>query len=222
MFETLKKFFNRIFHPAAKPKRKKVSPKQRKGSRRPKSRSGQSRSSCGGQRQKPKAQKKRAVPKKPGRTKAAITKKTSTASKSDPRSTRRATKKKAVSRTGRSVSRSKKKAVRPKTPKARVSKGSAKRTSGRSAASGRSRDVCVGEVTHFFSKISVVVLKMTHGTIRLGDLIRIQGKKTDLRQKVSSLQVESLDVKSAKKGQLVGLQVVKKVDVGDKVYKIQK
>jgi hypothetical protein len=36
---------------------------------------------------------------------------------------------------------------------------------------------------------------------------------------VKSLQIESLDVKIAKKGQLVGLKAAKKAKVGDKIYK---
>ena len=85
----------------------------------------------------------------------------------------------------------------------------------------RVNEVCIGEITHYFSRIQVVVLKITGGKLCVGENIRIQGKGTDFAQKVQSLQIESVDVKSANKGQLVGLKVRKKARPGDKVYKIK-
>ena len=77
----------------------------------------------------------------------------------------------------------------------------------------------VGEVTHFFERINVCVVKITQGTILIGDKLTIAGPKNKLVQKVWSMQIESLDVKLAKKGQLIGLKVDKPVAVGDVVYK---
>jgi hypothetical protein len=77
----------------------------------------------------------------------------------------------------------------------------------------------VGEITHYFERIKVVVVKITGGSILIGDKLMIIGKKTKFPQKVWSMQIESLDVKVAKKRQLVGLKVDKPVEVGDKVYK---
>ncbi|MBP9854124.1 MAG: translation elongation factor-like protein [Candidatus Omnitrophica bacterium] len=78
----------------------------------------------------------------------------------------------------------------------------------------------VGQVTHYFSKISVVVIKIEKSNLMVGDKINIKGQVTDLIQVVKSLQIESVDVKSAKVGQLVGLKVLKSAQVGDKVYKL--
>ncbi len=78
----------------------------------------------------------------------------------------------------------------------------------------------IGEITHFFSKISVVVLKVTKNPVAVNDRIMIKGISTNFAQEVDSLQVESVDVKSAKKGQLVGLKVIKPAKEKDKVYKI--
>lgn len=77
----------------------------------------------------------------------------------------------------------------------------------------------VGEITHFFSRIQVVVVKMNKGILRVGDTIQIKGKRADFTQRVSSMQVESVDVKAARKGQLIGLKVEKPADVGDKVHR---
>ncbi|MCK5179708.1 MAG: hypothetical protein KAR32_09270 [Candidatus Omnitrophica bacterium] len=82
-----------------------------------------------------------------------------------------------------------------------------------------SNEVCIGEITHFFSRIQVVVLKMTSGSLSVGDNIHIKGRGVDFSQKVGSLQIESNDVKIARKGALVGLKVNKVVKVGSKVYK---
>jgi translation initiation factor IF-2 len=76
-----------------------------------------------------------------------------------------------------------------------------------------------GIVTHYFDRIKVCVVKLTQGTILIGDKLTIQGAKTRFVQKVWSMQIESEDVKVAKKGQVIGLKVDKLVAVGDKVYK---
>jgi len=76
-----------------------------------------------------------------------------------------------------------------------------------------------GEITHYFERIKVCVVKLTQGTVLIGDKLTIQGPKTKFVQKVWSMQVESIDVKVAKKGQLIGIKVEKPVMVGDKVYK---
>jgi len=79
--------------------------------------------------------------------------------------------------------------------------------------------VQVGVITHYFGRIKVCVVKLTQGTILIGDKLTILGAKTKFVQKVWSMQIESEDVKVAKKGQLIGLKVDKIVAVGDKVYK---
>lgn len=83
-----------------------------------------------------------------------------------------------------------------------------------------SNEVCIGEVTHFFSRIQVIVLKMNSGKLLVGDRIHVLGRKTDFSQKVKSLQIESVDVKSARKGQLVGLKISKKAKPGDQVFRL--
>lgn len=79
--------------------------------------------------------------------------------------------------------------------------------------------VQVGIITHYFDRIKVCVVKLTQGTVLIGDKLTILGEKTKFVQKVWSMQIESEDVKVAKKGQLIGIKVDKLVVVGDKVYK---
>lgn len=77
----------------------------------------------------------------------------------------------------------------------------------------------IGEVTHFFNKISVAVLSLTD-TIRLGDTVHFVGHSTDFRQEVTSLQIEHEAVEEAGPGQEVALKVDQRVHVRDKVYKL--
>ncbi len=80
-------------------------------------------------------------------------------------------------------------------------------------------DHVVGEITHYFPRIQVVVVKVLKGPLRVGDSIRIKGKTTDFTQIVHSMQIESVDVKAARKGQIIGLKVGQQASVGDKIYK---
>ncbi len=109
--------------------------------------------------------------------------------------------------------------VKKKLPAKRVIKTLKSGQKAPRAAKSETAGVLVGEVTHYFSKIQVCVLKITGKGLVIYDKIHFQGTSTDFKQTVRSLQVESLDVKVAKNGQLVGLKVDKLVKIGDKVYK---
>lgn len=74
-----------------------------------------------------------------------------------------------------------------------------------------------GEITHYFSKIGVCVVKVKR-PLAVGDKIQIKGHTTDFIQTVESMQVESRDVRMARKGQLVGLKVKDPARPGDEVY----
>ncbi len=77
----------------------------------------------------------------------------------------------------------------------------------------------VGKVTHYFDRIKVCVIKIQRGTILIGDRLTIGAKAGSFVQKIWSMQIESLDVKIAQKGQLIGIKVDKPVAAGDIVYK---
>ena len=79
----------------------------------------------------------------------------------------------------------------------------------------------LGKITHYFDKIGVAVVELAD-SLNVGDLIRIKGVTTDFKQKVKSIQVEHKEVKKAKKGQAIGLQVGDKVREHDKVYIAEK
>ena len=113
----------------------------------------------------------------------------------------------------------------PAVKKAKITFKRAKPLKAKSSTAGKPQPgepagILIGEVTHYFSRISVVVVKMSHGTLSVGNRVRLKGRSNDFIQKVSSLQIESRDVKVAPKGQLVGLKVVKPAKPGDQVFKL--
>ena len=77
----------------------------------------------------------------------------------------------------------------------------------------------IGEVFNFFEKVSVIAIKLT-GSLKLGDTIRIVGGEHDFTEVVDSMQIEGKNVKSAKKGDSVGIRVSEKVHKGAKVFKV--
>ena len=78
----------------------------------------------------------------------------------------------------------------------------------------------IGKITHYFSNIEVAVINLS-APIKDGDTIRIVGgQETDFEQEVGSMQIDHKDVKSAKKGDSVGMKIDEKVHEGYKVYKI--
>jgi len=78
----------------------------------------------------------------------------------------------------------------------------------------------IGEVTHYFSKISVGAIKLS-GTLKVGDKIRFKGATTDFEQVVESMQIEGQNVEQAGPGDEIGLKVKERVREGDTVYKLE-
>lgn len=77
----------------------------------------------------------------------------------------------------------------------------------------------IGKISHYFGKIKVAVIKLT-GPLKVGDTIRvIGGEETDFTQPIKSMEVEFEKIQKAKKGELVGLKIKKKVREGYLVYK---
>lgn len=81
-------------------------------------------------------------------------------------------------------------------------------------------DKKIGEITHYFDKISVAVVKLT-SSLKVGDSIRIETKDGDVNQTVSSMQVKHEEIQSAKKGDEVGLKTEKPVKEGNVVYLVK-
>lgn len=80
-------------------------------------------------------------------------------------------------------------------------------------------DVKIGEVTHYYNKIGVGVIKLSKG-LSVDDQIKIKNKQGEFIQAVSSMQMEHENVKKAKRGQIIGLKVDQEVKKGDQVFKV--
>ena len=83
---------------------------------------------------------------------------------------------------------------------------------------GEENVVEVGQVTHFFTKISVAIVELK-APLAVGDSILIKGPTTDFEQVVESMQIEHKNVERAGTGESIGLKVTGRVREKDTVYK---
>jgi putative protease len=79
----------------------------------------------------------------------------------------------------------------------------------------------IGVVTHYFSHLSVAVVKLEGATLRVGDTIHIRGHTTDFEQRVDSIQVNHADVQEVGPRDDFGLKVREHAREHDVVYKVK-
>lgn len=79
------------------------------------------------------------------------------------------------------------------------------------------KEMLVGEVTHFFDKIKVCVIKLKK-QVKIGDKLHFVGKENDFFQPIDSMQINHEQVVAAKKNDEIGLKVIREVRPGDKVF----
>ncbi len=82
------------------------------------------------------------------------------------------------------------------------------------------REEKVGEVRHFWGKPLVAEVVVVETGMRIGDMIHIKGKHTDLTEVLDSMQINHADIAEAKPGDDVGIRVKEKVREGDCVFKV--
>lgn len=78
----------------------------------------------------------------------------------------------------------------------------------------------IGRITHFYSHLSVGIIELTDGGLKVGDTIHIKGTHTDFTQTVDSMQMEHQNVTQAQKGKVVGIKVKEKVREHDQVFQV--
>lgn len=76
----------------------------------------------------------------------------------------------------------------------------------------------IGEVTHFFDKISVAIIKLS-APLKVGDKIKIKGATTDFEEEVDSIQLDHEQLEEGEVGQEIGIKVKEKTREGDEVFK---
>jgi len=81
-------------------------------------------------------------------------------------------------------------------------------------------DKQVGKVIKFFGKIGVAAIRLSEGSLKVGDRIHIVGHTTDVTLTVDSMQVENQSVVEAGMGADVGIKMTDRVREHDMVYKV--
>jgi hypothetical protein len=76
----------------------------------------------------------------------------------------------------------------------------------------------IGKVTHFYDKINVGIVKFS-AAVKLGEVLRFKGKKTEFVQAITSMQFDHKPIEKASRGKEVGIKLNEKVNEGDLVYR---
>lgn len=82
------------------------------------------------------------------------------------------------------------------------------------------KEIEVGKVSHYYTRIGVAAIKILNDKLKIGDKIHIKGHTTDLKQEIQSMQKEHQQIESASIGDEIGIKVNEPVREGDKVFKI--
>lgn len=80
-------------------------------------------------------------------------------------------------------------------------------------------DKQIGTVSNYFEHVGVIAIKLD-APLKVGDKIKIVGGEVDFEQTVESIQIQNKSVKSAKKGDEVGVKIKEKARKGYKVFKV--
>jgi len=149
-----------------------------------------------------------------------------------------ATKKKAKTTTKKKKTSTAKVAVRKKTVSKKVA--AKKKTTVKAKVSSRKKQVTarapaampkpaapaippgterIGIVTHYYSHLSVAIVQLETGNLRVGDVIHIKGHTSDFSQPVESMEIDHVHVNEARPGQSFGLRVKEHAREHDGVYK---
>ena len=78
----------------------------------------------------------------------------------------------------------------------------------------------IGVVTHYYSHLSVAIVRLDAGTLRVGDVIHIRGHTTDFSQRVESLEINHALATEVRPGDDFGLKVIEHAREHDVVYKV--
>ena len=78
----------------------------------------------------------------------------------------------------------------------------------------------IGEVIKYFGKIGVAAIRLTEGSLKVGDTIHLVGHTTDFTQMVDSMQIENQNSQEAGLGADLGIRTKEKVREHDVVYKV--
>ena len=84
------------------------------------------------------------------------------------------------------------------------------------------KKIYLGYIKNFYNEVSVAEVILETDNIKLNDRIMIQGPTTGVfEQNASSMETNHKKVTSAKKGKRVGIKIIRKARINDKVYLIR-
>ena len=79
----------------------------------------------------------------------------------------------------------------------------------------------MGEITHYYDKIGVAVVKLAGGDLKVGDRVKLTSSAgEEFEQEIKSMQMEHAKIEIAKKGDEFGLKVDKSVKDKSAVVKV--
>jgi translation elongation factor EF-Tu-like GTPase len=78
----------------------------------------------------------------------------------------------------------------------------------------------IGEVIKYFGKVGVAAIRLSEGSLKVGESIHIVGHTTDVTQTVDSMQIENKSVQEAGPGADIGIKIKDRVREHDVVYKV--
>ena len=79
----------------------------------------------------------------------------------------------------------------------------------------------IGVVTHYYSHLSVAIVRIDSGTLRVGDVIHIRGYTTDFSQRIESMELNHAPVTEAGLNDEFGMKVAAHAREHDVVYKVR-
>jgi translation elongation factor EF-1alpha len=88
-------------------------------------------------------------------------------------------------------------------------------------AAKKPKESKVGTVEHYYPKVHAASVGL-EGDLKLGDTVHIKGHGDDVREKVSSMQIDHKPIQEGHAGDHIGLQVPTKVHEKAEVFKVEK
>jgi hypothetical protein len=79
----------------------------------------------------------------------------------------------------------------------------------------------IGVVTHYYNHLSVAIMRLESGTLRVGDMIHMRGQTTDFTQRVESLEVDHAPATEVRPSDEFGLKVIEHAREHDVVFKVR-
>ena len=74
----------------------------------------------------------------------------------------------------------------------------------------------IGRTTHYYDRIGVAIVELA-APLHVGDAVTFKRGENEHTQAITSMQIDHTPVTSAKKGDVVGIQVTKEIHEGAEV-----